>query len=221
METSMQKFWVHWVTNPPWRTLHRLGHARVLGVSTATLIVAPVLSRLIVTLRDGLRGLADERAHQLADLLHLPTVYVLLLGSALFAFTGKIIYELACPKYIKCGSDYQQFRHSYSEALTLLADNFVQLLNSSESPMRENIKSSIRDALSADLITDIPAHADAQAINNASILRLEYGNRPMENRTGNIMSLLRQHDFGEEIFALLRKMHDECGKTFRLGLVNK
>jgi hypothetical protein len=179
--------------------------------------VAPVLSRLIVTLKDGLRGLADERAHQLANLLHLPTVYLLLLGAALFALIGKTIYELACPEYIKCGSDYHQFRHSYSEALTLLAEDFVQLWTSSDSPMRENIKRSIKDALGTDLITDIPSHADAQTINNASQLRLEYPNRPMENRTGTIMSLLSRHDFGEEVFALLRKTHDECGKTFRLA----
>ena len=211
--------------NPRWRTLHRLGQARVLGISAAALVVAPLLSRLVVTLRNWLHGLGDVRAQHLADELHIPLVLMLLLCSALFALIGKVVYEMACPPYIKCGSDYPYFRHSYSDALTRLADDFATLWSASDAADRSLIKKIIFGALHLEFYSDAALPSDVPEITRDSTVQFNGplgvpGPRPMV--TGPLISLLRRTDppnIGEEIFVVLRRMRDDCRYPLRIVCV--
>ena len=117
---------IHWferyLLDPHWRIIKVYGQAKILGISATTIIVAPLLSRILIKLNE--METTIRQSHPALNALfpliklhfELPLSIKLLVGSAVFALVGKGIYEAMCPLYIKAGDSYQEFRHTRAHA---------------------------------------------------------------------------------------------------------
>jgi hypothetical protein len=120
-----------YLIDPHWRTIKVYGQAKVLGISATTIIIAPLLSRILIKLTE--METTIRQAHPALNALfplfkyhlELPLGIRFLLCSAFCALLGKVIYEVACPTCIKVGDTYEEFRQIQARATDALVDSFI------------------------------------------------------------------------------------------------
>lgn len=211
-------FLEHWVSNPCWRTIRILGQAKVLGISAATIIVVPLLSRVLVKLNEMETTL--RKAHPALDALfplvsyqlQLPLALKLLVGSAFFAMIGKLIYEGACPLYIKVGDTYSEFRHSQPNAISVLVDAFLEILKSSDGSRKKGLKDGL---IGFHRFLEQPGWDNMpEALSPSTPFRINSETKLWG--TSPLRELMRDQDVAEPIFYILRDVMDECRRPWRI-----
>ena len=230
---SLWSFIDQWLVNPKWRTVRRLGDLRILGISFASFIFITLIARGISYARAWLEGLGvtvgqiepdlGEWVTTVSDQLTLPFGLKLLAYSAVFAVIGKVIYESACPPYIKVGDSFQHFTSTYSGALSRLCDDFVKLWNISAPSVRQKIRQDAQAShlVSITFIVGRDTVEDVDPLSSDTVTRFTYAHpHPGASRGGfptkEFRYLLRDGDFGAAIYDALREHRDASRIVLRI-----
>ncbi|HKC93243.1 MAG TPA: hypothetical protein VKB81_04395 [Nitrospira sp.] len=207
-----------YLLNPHWRTIKIVGQAKVLGISATTIIVAPLLSRILIKLNEMETSI--KQAHPALDALfplikyqfELPLSIKLLVGSAVFALLGKGLYEWQCPVYIKAGDAYQQFRHSQARASEELAGAFLKIMRGDNKEKKGEMISGLH-ALNTH-ITE-PRVPDTYQWQVDTTIKLEAAGRVQ--LPGPAAHIMRFPDVGESFFYVLRDVMDDSRWAARVA----
>jgi hypothetical protein len=196
-----------------------LGRLPILGVSAATLVLVPLLSKGILFLKEWsvkLGRVAEQRdpafgqwITNFGESLTLPFVLKLLAISALLAIGAKIIYAVRCPAYIQSGDTFYDFRHAHSDALMVLTDAFLNLWKGSTVIQRSGIRRDLIDSHSVELITNTEKNTfEPKDLTHDS----EIGFRILDFKgmvpQGRLLLLMNNYKIGEPIFIILRECND-------------
>lgn len=230
--SSLNGFLRKWLWDPKWRTIYRLGNAKILGASVASFVLIYLVARVIGQSRLWLQHLGEDLVKEhptigawlssVAIDLTMPLGLKLLAYSAIFAVIGKGVYEARCPPYIKQGDSLEQFRNAYSDALSILANDFRTLWNNLGTDLRQTIR---RDVQAGHLIhfyfmEGSRQNEDIAELADNTIIRYDYGHpHPAaggaRQTTASLMNILRYKDFGTAIFDVLREYRDNCNRFSR------
>jgi len=223
-----------WVLNPKWRTVRRLGDVRILGISLASFVFITLIARGIGYVRAWLGGLGvavgqiepdlGEWVTTVSGQLTLPFGLRLLAFSAIFAVIGKIIYEFACPPYIKIGDSFQHFTGTYSGALSRLCDDFVKLWNISNISTKQKIRQVAQASRlvsfsflgEGNQFVDNVEHLSSDTVTKFQYARPHPGAAQGTQPTGEFRYLLRDGDFGGAIYDALREHRDTSRIVLRI-----
>ena len=215
-----------WLFNPRWRTVRHLGRLPILGVSAATIVLVPLLAKVIDFLQKWSSKLAKDVSQNVpqfsswlqafSESLTLPFVLKLLAISALLAIVGKIIYILFCPPYIKYGDSFNEFRHAHSDALMVLTDDFIELWNSSNEEEQGEIVRYLLNSYGLDFFNSVSRGAFIhESLTRDNPVGFRIGDLRGGARTGNLITLMNNPIFGEAIFVRLRESRDDIRKWSR------
>lgn len=110
----------------------------MLGIGATVLVVVPLLSRILYLVKDKVLAVEESLRQwqpplgdlllSLASNIELPITLKLLTYSAISVLIGKIVYEVLCPKYIKSGNSYAEFRLSQPNATELLLSALLKIM---------------------------------------------------------------------------------------------
>jgi len=208
-----------YLLNPHWRTIKVVGQAKVLGISATTIIIAPLLSRILVKLNE--METTIRQAHPALNALfpliqyhfELPLSIKLLVGSAVCALLGKGIYEMGCPVYVKAGDTYEEFRHSQARATDVLADGFLKVMQGSSNEKKGGIVSGLQ-ALQVNITH--PSFPDAQQWAADTVVSFSTGGRPYPPK-GPTAYLVRYPEVGGPLFYVLRDVMDDSRRPARVA----
>ncbi len=213
----MRQFFDRYIYNPHWRTIKIFGHAKVLGISATTIIVAPLLSRILIKLNEMETSI--RQAHPALDALfplikyhlELPLSIKFLVGSAVCALVGKGIYEMGCPVYIKEGDTYEQFRHSQARATDALVGGLLKIAHGIDIEKKDAMVMGLQ-ALKVSLkATDI---SGTQPLEASSAINLVFDGRT--TRSGPVARVLRFPEIGEAFYYVLRDVMDDSRRATRV-----
>jgi hypothetical protein len=217
-----------WVKNPRWRTIRHLGQLPILGISAATIVFVPLLSRSIDFLQDWSIRLATSAIfhdHLLFGMwlqgfsqsLTLPFVLKLLALSAVCAIIGKIIYILRCPPYIKYGDSFDQFRHAHSDALMVMTEAFCEVWNASNEEGKIKIVRYMFNCYGLDFFNNISGGGFVnEPIMHNQPVGFRLGDLRGGARSGELITLMNNPILGEAIFVLLRDSRDDIRRRSRI-----
>jgi hypothetical protein len=234
MPPSLKSVLEKWLFDPKWRIIYRLGNAKILGASFASFVFIYLIARVIGHGQSWLHNLGSGllKEHPLFGIwlnsvsadLTLPLGLKLLAYSAIFAVIGKGIYEARCPPYIKQGDSLDQFRNAYSDALSILANDFQDLWNNNSAiSFRQSIFNDVKigHLINFYFVAGGQQNQNIPVLANDSIIQYRYV-RPHPGAgtgiswTGNLMTMVRYKDFGTAIFDLLREHRDNCNRPWRI-----
>jgi hypothetical protein len=208
-----------YLLNPHWRTLKVVGQAKVFGISATTIIIAPLLSRILIKLNE--METTIRQAHPALDAVfplvqynfQLPLPIKLLVGSAFCALLGKGIYEMRCPVYIKAGDSYEHYRNSQARASEILAAAFLKV-------MQENDKKKMGEIVSGLQALHYTFAQPPDPINTKwkqdTQIRLDYrggGFHPVSS----VEYTMRFTEAAEAIFSVMRDVMDDSRRAARVS----
>lgn len=208
-----------YIFNPYWRTIKIYGQAKVLGISATTIIVAPLLSRILIKLNE--METTIRQAHPVLDALfplmkyhfELPLSIKLLVGSAVCALLGKGIYEMGCPVYIKAGDTYEEFRQSQARATDALAGAFVKIMQGTNKEKKGKIVSGLQ-ALRVGFME--PSFPDTQHWEPSTDIFLSIEGRPGPGK-GPASHIFRFTQVEGPVFYVLRDVMDDFRRPARVA----
>jgi hypothetical protein len=217
MLSSVRHLLHRYLIDPHWRTIKVYGQAKVLGISATTIIVAPLLSRILIKLNE--MEATIRQAHPALNALfpllkyhfELPLSIRLLVGSAVCALLGKGIYEVTCPSYTKVGNTYEEFRHSQARATATLVTSFAKIARDDDEKKRRA------------MMLGLQAHQvsfKGTQLNPAEPLE---GKTPVTfvvdgriTRSGGLSFVLNHSDVGGPVFYVLRDLMDDSRRAARV-----
>ncbi len=205
--------------NPHWRTIGKLGQEKILGISATAIIVVPLLSRTLVKLNEMESTLRQSypTLEPLFPLIkfhfQLPFSIKLVVWPALFAMIGKLVYEGACPLYLKAGDTFEAFRHSQANATNALEDAFLKFMQQSDDRKIGQLVSGLQ-ALDR-TITEPALRQGVQTKWTAStVVSINSPHHPYPK--GPITHIMRLPELAGPIFYVLQDVMDDCRKPGRI-----
>lgn len=208
-----------YLINPHWRTIGILGQVKILGISATTIIVVPLLSRTLVKLNE-MESTLQQSYPTLEPLLplikfhfQLPFSIKLVVWSALFAMIGKLVYEGACPLYLKAGDTFEAFRHSQANATNVLGDAFLRFMQKSDDTKRGQLVSGLQ-ALDRTIIEPKVTQGVRTEWTASTIVTIHSPHHMYPK--GPIADIMRLHELAGSIFYVLRDVMDDCRKPGRI-----
>lgn len=204
-----------YLLNPHWRTIKIVGQAKVLGISATTIIVVPLLSRILIKLNEMETSI--RQAHPAFDTLfplikyhfELPLSIKLLVGSAVCALVGKVVYEMGCPVYIKEGNTFEEFRQSQARATDTIADAFLKVM---QGKGKEKVVSGLQ-ALHFTFAE--PSHPTQVEWKRDTVIRLDHLGKGIHPK-GSAEWTMRYSEVASAVFAVIRDVMDDSRKSARI-----
>ena len=232
MRSYITRGLLEWVWDPPWRNIRVLGEVRILGASAAAVVVLPLLSMLIVHIRNWTSTLATVAAKidpslsdwisSVAAQLELPLVLTLLFASAVFAGFAQVAYRLSCPSYIRFADSFDRFRQARPFALDELKNDFEQVLRSlddngnralqREFYMGSGLRLSTKKENGNYEYEGHPIFVDTQVRISK---QTDHVARFAAHVGGTLADLMKYPEVGGEIFNILLERRDRCRRAAR------
>jgi hypothetical protein len=219
-----------WFLDPKWRTIYRLGNVKILAASFASFVFIYVTARVVGQVQLWLHTLGTDVLKgdrptsdwliSVSAGITMPLGLKLVAYSAIFAVIAKGIYEARCPPYIKQGDSIEHFRNAYSEAISILADDFRRLWNSSSTDRRGAIRANIRTSHLINLyfMAGSQQNEDTDDLNHDTVVRFHYDTPHPGGgtfRTARLIHALRDRDLSIAILDILREFRDDCNRFSR------